>query len=118
MDVGSEDCKFTRKAIITLVGNYGASPVVTGFGSKFLGVAAGGSLELHGLDPSPSWTKLTSTVQSSVTLGSANMTTLGRGFNVASKRTRCATFHLLIGRQCTTLKVLFLATSRSTFWAT
>lgn len=84
MDIGSEDCKFTSKAIITLTGNYGAGPTVSGFGSKFLGVSAGGTLELHGLDPSPSWTKLKSTVESSVTLGSANLTTLGRGFNVAS----------------------------------
>ena len=34
---------------------------IPGFGEKFIGVRAGGTLELHGKDK-PSWTKLTSTV--------------------------------------------------------
>lgn len=43
---GSEDCLFSKKATISLTGTV-ASPNVTGFGSKFLGVAAGGMSNMH-----------------------------------------------------------------------
>nr|XP_034311769.1 cell surface hyaluronidase [Crassostrea gigas] len=60
MHVGSEDCKFTGKLHITVRGNLGEYKV-DGFGEKFIGVASGGVLEIHGEYRLP-WTKLTSNV--------------------------------------------------------
>ncbi|XP_056019715.1 cell surface hyaluronidase-like [Ostrea edulis] len=60
MHVGSEDCPFTGKLHITLEGNLGEYSVA-GFGEKFIGVASGGVLEVHGEYRLP-WTKLTSNV--------------------------------------------------------
>ncbi|XP_067664214.1 cell surface hyaluronidase-like [Haliotis asinina] len=63
-DVGSDDCKFHRKANITLTGIRGKYRYVMGphlFGEKFIGVAPGGTLELHGREKL-SWTKLTRTL--------------------------------------------------------
>ncbi|ESO83722.1 hypothetical protein LOTGIDRAFT_168965 [Lottia gigantea] len=65
MDIGSEDCKYTRKAKIILTGIRGDyEPIFVGehdFGEKFIGVAPGGTLELHG-DQKLSWTKLVRTI--------------------------------------------------------
>nr|XP_034311770.1 cell migration-inducing and hyaluronan-binding protein-like [Crassostrea gigas] len=61
MHVGSEDCKFTGKLHITLRGNLGEYKV-DGFGEKFIGVASGGVLEIHGEYRLP-WTKLASNVK-------------------------------------------------------
>ena len=83
MDIGSEECKFDRKATITLLGKVGTGPTVTGFGRKFLGVAMGGTIELHGVDPSPAWTKLAKTAHSGVSMGGSNLNALDRGFNIA-----------------------------------
>jgi hypothetical protein len=84
LDIGSEDCKFDRKATITLLGKVtDAGPTVSGFGRKFLGVAMGGTIELHGVDPSPAWTKLAKTAHSGVSMGGASLTALDRGFNIA-----------------------------------
>ncbi|KAK3083547.1 hypothetical protein FSP39_025202 [Pinctada imbricata] len=60
MHIGSEDCKFSAKASITLLGEPGELEI-TGFGEKFIGVQSGGTLELHGQDKL-SWTKVTKTV--------------------------------------------------------
>ncbi|XP_046367425.2 cell surface hyaluronidase-like [Haliotis rufescens] len=64
MDIGSEDCKFPARAHITLTGVRGTYKVTIGehlFGEKFIGVAPGGTLELHGQEKLP-WTKLTNTL--------------------------------------------------------
>lgn len=83
LDIGSEDCKFDSKAYITLLGKVDAGPTVTGFGRKFLGVAMGGTIELHGADPLPAWTKLAKTAHNGMTLGGVSLTTLDRGLNLA-----------------------------------
>ncbi|XP_077861562.1 cell surface hyaluronidase CEMIP2-like [Saccoglossus kowalevskii] len=61
--IGGPACKFQHKAVITLTGNSNdTDPPEDGtFGRKFIGVAAGGSLEFHGKDKL-SWTKLNRTV--------------------------------------------------------
>ncbi|XP_034311599.2 inactive cell surface hyaluronidase CEMIP2 [Magallana gigas] len=59
MHIGSEDCQFSRKAKITLLGEPGERNIHH-LGEKFIGVKAGGTLELHGKDKR-SWTKLTKT---------------------------------------------------------
>jgi hypothetical protein len=69
-----------------LTGKIGEGQFVDGYGRKFMGVAEGGTIELHGKDPSPSWTKLTKTVHSSVSIGATNITTaMDRGLNVVCK---------------------------------
>ncbi|KAK3091732.1 hypothetical protein FSP39_022248 [Pinctada imbricata] len=60
MEIGSETCKFTAKAEITLTGIRG-SYTIPGFGEKFIGVERGGTLEIHGANKL-SWTKLSRTV--------------------------------------------------------
>ncbi|KAK6195845.1 hypothetical protein SNE40_001189 [Patella caerulea] len=68
MDIGSEDCKYERKARIVLTGNrFDYDPVILEegpfvFNEKFIGIAPGGTLELHGREKT-SWTKLTQTVE-------------------------------------------------------
>ncbi|KAK7094558.1 cell surface hyaluronidase-like [Littorina saxatilis] len=61
MHIGSHDCKFPRKVNITLIGKKGDLTEDQDFGEKYIGVAPGGTLELHGEDKL-SWTKLTATV--------------------------------------------------------
>ncbi|XP_046576514.1 LOW QUALITY PROTEIN: cell surface hyaluronidase-like [Haliotis rubra] len=64
MDIGSEDCKFPARAHVTLTGIRGSYKVTLGehlFGEKFIGVAPGGTLEMHGEEKLP-WTKLTKTL--------------------------------------------------------
>ncbi|XP_069121969.1 cell surface hyaluronidase-like [Argopecten irradians] len=60
MDIGSDDCKYGGKTIITITGKRGQYDVI-GFGEKFIGVDSGGILELHGREKL-SWTKLNQTV--------------------------------------------------------
>ncbi|GFR73830.1 transmembrane protein 2-like [Elysia marginata] len=60
--IGSEDCRFEKKADIFLYGKSDSPVFVEGpMGRKFVGVEAGGRLELHGKEKK-SWTKLTGTV--------------------------------------------------------
>ncbi|XP_069120192.1 cell surface hyaluronidase-like [Argopecten irradians] len=60
LHIGSEDCPFEANARISLTGDrQGYS--VPNFGQKFLGVANGGTLEIHG-KKKLAWTKLTHTV--------------------------------------------------------
>eukprot|EP00105_Crassostrea_gigas_P039885 XP_019924033.1 PREDICTED: neuronal acetylcholine receptor subunit alpha-4-like [Crassostrea gigas] len=59
--IGSEDCNYVYKTTITLLGNQGDLSI-PGFGEKFIGVEAGGTLELHG-EGKLSWTKLQGTIK-------------------------------------------------------
>ncbi|XP_071099719.1 cell surface hyaluronidase CEMIP2-like [Haliotis cracherodii] len=59
--VGSDDCRFTKKANIVLTGLSNSTLNVPGFGRKFIGVSAGGVLELHGREKT-SWTKLATSI--------------------------------------------------------
>ncbi|RUS91901.1 hypothetical protein EGW08_000303, partial [Elysia chlorotica] len=60
--IGSETCPFEKEADIFLYGQSNSAENVPGpFGRKFVGVASGGRLEIHG-KPKKSWTKLTGTV--------------------------------------------------------
>ncbi|XP_063436803.1 uncharacterized protein LOC134718239 [Mytilus trossulus] len=61
MEIGSENCKFKKKAKIILKGIRGENPGIPQCGEKFICVDQGGTLELHGRDKL-SWTKLTKTV--------------------------------------------------------
>ncbi|XP_048242586.1 cell surface hyaluronidase-like [Haliotis rufescens] len=63
LQIGSEDCRFTRKTHIRLIGESNSTLVVQGFGRKFIGVDAGGTIEVHG-EEKPSWTKLIKTAYS------------------------------------------------------
>ncbi|XP_076070514.1 cell surface hyaluronidase CEMIP2-like isoform X1 [Mytilus galloprovincialis] len=61
IEIGSEDCKFKAKTEIILKGTRNEVADKVGCGQKFICVAAGGTLELHGEDKL-SWTKLDKTV--------------------------------------------------------
>ncbi|XP_041366847.1 cell surface hyaluronidase-like [Gigantopelta aegis] len=60
-EIGSETCRFTKKARITLTGLSNSTLEVPGFGRKFIGVTENGTVELHGGNKL-SWTKLIQTV--------------------------------------------------------
>lgn len=66
LHIGAPKCRYRSRATVTLVGRSDESAVleVPGFGRKFLGVAPGGTLELHGAERL-SWTLLTRTIPSS-----------------------------------------------------
>ncbi|KAG5281159.1 hypothetical protein AALO_G00068060 [Alosa alosa] len=66
LHIGGPKCRYRSNATITLVGRSNESAVleVPGFGRKFVGVAAGGTLELHGTERL-SWTLLTRTIHAS-----------------------------------------------------
>ncbi|XP_016322481.1 transmembrane protein 2 [Sinocyclocheilus anshuiensis] len=66
LHIGAPKCRYRSLAAITLVGRSDETAVteVPGMGRKFLGVNAGGTLELHGSERL-SWTFLTRTVPSS-----------------------------------------------------
>jgi len=54
MHIGSADCKFTGKAEVLLTGTIDHDSMEDpDFGRKFIGVKAGGSLEIHGEDRTP-----------------------------------------------------------------
>ncbi|EGG17805.1 hypothetical protein DFA_08805 [Cavenderia fasciculata] len=67
--IGAEECKYQHKTTITLTGYsqyteenrtiHGHS-----FGQKVIAVSTGGTLELHGQEPTPTWTKLAKTIDS------------------------------------------------------
>ncbi|OWF38944.1 Transmembrane protein 2 [Mizuhopecten yessoensis] len=59
--IGSEDCPYTNYTLISFVGAPG-SYSVPDFNEKFLGVAAGGTLEVHG-EERIGWTKLDKTLE-------------------------------------------------------
>ncbi|XP_067656207.1 inactive cell surface hyaluronidase CEMIP2-like [Haliotis asinina] len=59
--VGSDDCRFTQKGNIVLTGLSNSTLNVPDFGRKFIGVTAGGVLELHGREKM-SWTKLATSI--------------------------------------------------------
>ncbi|ESO97675.1 hypothetical protein LOTGIDRAFT_228278 [Lottia gigantea] len=59
--IGAEQCRFTNKAHILLTGFPNTTNTVSGFGSKFIGVPEGGTLEIHGADKLP-FTKLMQTI--------------------------------------------------------
>uniref|UniRef100_K1PJF5 Transmembrane protein 2 n=1 Tax=Magallana gigas TaxID=29159 RepID=K1PJF5_MAGGI len=58
LHIGSPTCRFGKKARITLLGEPEEKLNIPGFGEKFLGVEAGGVLNLYGREKL-SWTKLT-----------------------------------------------------------
>ncbi|XP_062998722.1 inactive cell surface hyaluronidase CEMIP2-like [Elgaria multicarinata webbii] len=59
--VGSQDCPYRSKAVISLYGKATEGADMAGYGKKFLGVGRGGILELHGRKPR-SWTLLAKTL--------------------------------------------------------
>ncbi|XP_061186958.1 cell migration-inducing and hyaluronan-binding protein-like [Saccostrea echinata] len=58
LHIGSQFCRFNKKAHITLLGEPDEKLNIPGFGEKFIGVEAGGVLNLYGKEKL-SWTKLT-----------------------------------------------------------
>ena len=56
MTVGTEDCPYTSKLIITLHGDKD-TPEIPTYGNKVLAVR-GGTLDLHGVERDPVWTEL------------------------------------------------------------
>ena len=62
LTIGSEDCQRTSAATIELHGARDASGGDAAWGSKFLLVEGGGTLELHGALAGPSWARLAATV--------------------------------------------------------
>ena len=70
-EVGGPNCPFEgQEAEILLtgerLGDGGQSGEVAGFGQKFLGVEAGGSVEIHGRVRGPAWTRLNRTLMKKV----------------------------------------------------
>lgn len=59
--IGSEKCPYKSNLNIVLTGTSNDSEVVQTFGRKFIGVAATGSLEIHGMNKL-SWTYLSKTL--------------------------------------------------------
>ncbi|XP_053558482.1 cell surface hyaluronidase [Bombina bombina] len=64
LHIGAEKCPYNSKANIILYGKSDEGDTVPEFGNKFIGVAAGGTLELHGT-PKLSWTLLNKSLNSS-----------------------------------------------------
>ncbi|XP_030647265.1 cell surface hyaluronidase [Chanos chanos] len=66
LHIGGPKCRYRSRATIALVGRSDDTSVmeVPGMGRKFIGVRAGGTLELHGLERL-TWTLLTRTVPAS-----------------------------------------------------
>ncbi|KAK3763654.1 hypothetical protein RRG08_056596 [Elysia crispata] len=64
--IGSEQCRYEGKATIELTGNRG-DHTDSDFGQKYIGVASGGRLELHGERKMP-WVKLNQTLDTPDTL--------------------------------------------------
>ncbi|KAL7836298.1 hypothetical protein AOLI_G00275820 [Acnodon oligacanthus] len=85
LHIGGPKCRYHSRATITLVGRSDDTsiPEVPGFGRKFVGVRAGGTLELHGFER-PSWTFLSRTVPASglATGGYAFQRNFSRGINL------------------------------------
>nr|XP_011769221.1 cell surface hyaluronidase isoform X2 [Macaca nemestrina] len=64
LHIGAEKCLYKSKATITLYGKSDEGESMPIFGKKFIGVEAGGTLELHGARKT-SWTLLARTLNSS-----------------------------------------------------
>ncbi|XP_055128251.1 cell surface hyaluronidase CEMIP2 isoform X2 [Symphalangus syndactylus] len=64
LHIGAEKCRYKSKATITLYGKSDEGESMPTFGKKFIGVEAGGTLELHGARKT-SWTLLARTLNSS-----------------------------------------------------
>ncbi|XP_004464997.2 cell surface hyaluronidase CEMIP2 [Dasypus novemcinctus] len=64
LHIGAEKCRYKSKATIALYGKSDEGESMPTFGKKFIGVAAGGTLELHGTQKT-SWTLLARTLHSS-----------------------------------------------------
>uniref|UniRef100_A0A671ESZ5 hyaluronoglucosaminidase n=1 Tax=Rhinolophus ferrumequinum TaxID=59479 RepID=A0A671ESZ5_RHIFE len=70
LHIGAEKCRYKSKATIALYGKSDEGESMPTFGKKFIGVEAGGTLELHGAQKA-SWTLLARTLNSSgLTYGS------------------------------------------------
>uniref|UniRef100_A0A8C9YR89 hyaluronoglucosaminidase n=1 Tax=Sander lucioperca TaxID=283035 RepID=A0A8C9YR89_SANLU len=85
LHIGGPKCRYRSRATIALVGRSDdkAVPEVPGMGRKFIGVAAGGTLELHGTER-VSWTLLTRSVPATglATAGHAFQRNFSRGINL------------------------------------
>ncbi|KAF6123587.1 cell migration inducing hyaluronidase 2 [Phyllostomus discolor] len=64
LHIGAEKCRYKSKATIALYGRSDEGESMPIFGKKFIGVEAGGTLELHGAQKT-SWTLLARTLNSS-----------------------------------------------------
>uniref|UniRef100_A0A2K6TR87 hyaluronoglucosaminidase n=1 Tax=Saimiri boliviensis boliviensis TaxID=39432 RepID=A0A2K6TR87_SAIBB len=64
LHIGAEKCRYKSKATIALYGKSDEGESRPTFGKKFIGVEAGGTLELHGTQKT-SWTLLAKTLNSS-----------------------------------------------------
>ncbi|KAM6169778.1 cell surface hyaluronidase CEMIP2 isoform 2-T2 [Rhynchocyon petersi] len=64
LHIGAEKCRYKSKATIVLYGKSDEGVSSSTFGKKFIGVEAGGTLELHGARKT-SWTLLARTLHSS-----------------------------------------------------
>ncbi|KAL0607138.1 LOW QUALITY PROTEIN: Cell surface hyaluronidase [Plecturocebus cupreus] len=64
LHIGAEKCRYKSKATIALYGKSDEGESMPTFGKKFIGVEAGGTLELHG-SRKTSWTLLAKTLNSS-----------------------------------------------------
>uniref|UniRef100_A0A8C9AU62 hyaluronoglucosaminidase n=1 Tax=Prolemur simus TaxID=1328070 RepID=A0A8C9AU62_PROSS len=64
LHIGAEKCRYKSKATIALYGKSDEGESMPTFGKKFIGVEAGGTLELHGARMT-SWTLLARTLHSS-----------------------------------------------------
>ncbi|XP_053430882.1 cell surface hyaluronidase [Nycticebus coucang] len=63
LHIGAEKCRYKSKATIALYGKSDEGESMPTFGKKFIGVEAGGTLELHGVRTT-SWTVLARTLPS------------------------------------------------------
>ncbi|XP_036594045.1 cell surface hyaluronidase isoform X3 [Trichosurus vulpecula] len=83
LHIGAEKCRYKSKATIALFGKSNEGDSMPTFGKKFIGVEAGGTLELHG-SWKTSWTLLAKTLHSSgLTFGSYTFEkSFNRGLNV------------------------------------
>ncbi|XP_055974733.1 inactive cell surface hyaluronidase CEMIP2 isoform X1 [Sorex fumeus] len=70
LHIGAEKCRYQSRATVTLYGKSDEGEEMPTFGKKFIGVEAGGTLELHGARKA-SWTLLARTLPASgLTFGS------------------------------------------------
>uniref|UniRef100_A0A673UKD2 hyaluronoglucosaminidase n=1 Tax=Suricata suricatta TaxID=37032 RepID=A0A673UKD2_SURSU len=83
LHIGAEKCRYKSKATIALYGKSDEGESMPTFGKKFIGVEAGGTLEIHGAQK-VSWTLLARTLPSSgLAFGSyAFEKDFSRGLNV------------------------------------
>uniref|UniRef100_A0A8C0LPL7 hyaluronoglucosaminidase n=1 Tax=Canis lupus dingo TaxID=286419 RepID=A0A8C0LPL7_CANLU len=83
LHIGAEKCRYKSKATIALYGKSDEGESMPTFGKKFIGVEAGGTLEIHGAQKL-AWTSLARTLPSSgLTFGSyAFEKDFSRGLNV------------------------------------